>query len=99
MPKCQACLRVLHRLQDKEQSVEPHEVHHLYTTVGDMEESLLQLLLGDDAPYLMLAQGGYLTSIHKLTMCEFVDTYDKSGYTWVSITNKGREYVQKAEQL
>ena len=82
-------------LSDKERDIEPKEVHHLYVTVGDMEVNLLNLLLGDDASYLMLVQGGYLTSIHKLTMCEFVDTYDKSGYTWVAITAKGREYVQK----
>jgi hypothetical protein len=84
-------------LSDKERGIEPKETHHLYVTVGTMEAELLNLLLGDDASYLMLAQGGYLTSIHRLTACEFVDTYDKSGKTWVAITAKGREYVQKAE--
>jgi hypothetical protein len=83
-------------LSDKERGIEPKEVHHLYVTVGDMETDLLNLLLGDDASYHMLAQSGYLTSIHRLTACEFIDTYDKSGKTWVSITKKGREYVQKA---
>lgn len=82
-------------LSDKERGIEPKETHYLYTTIGDKECALLHLLLGDDASYLMLVQGGYLTSIYRLTACEFIDTYDKSGYTWVSITSKGREYAQK----
>jgi hypothetical protein len=84
-------------LSDRERGTEPKEVRYLYTTIGDMETDLLHLLIGDDASYLMLAQGGYLLSLHKLTACEFIRTYDKSGTTWVSITDKGREYRQKTE--
>lgn len=95
IPKCQACLRVMKRLQVQETSDKPKEVRYLYTTIGDEDHSLLNLIFSREYPILDLERAGYLASIARLTVCEFVtETVKGDGIRYLKITDKGREYAQ-----
>lgn len=82
-------------LSDKERGIEPKETHHLYTTIGDEECVLLNLLIDKAHPILDLERAGYFASIMRLIACEFVEEYTGYGFRYLRITDKGREYAQK----